>query len=470
MPRSPGHARPLFSQWMQAAILPLMPRATVALALLGAAGAPAAAQQLAFPGAEGAGRFSEGGRGGRVIAVTNLDDSGPGSLRAALEAEWPRTVVFRVSGTIALKSDIVVTNGRLTIAGQTAPGDGITIRDHSLNIAANDVVVRYIRARLGAASGTQQDAITVTRGRRIILDHVSASWSIDETLSASAHYDKPGDGVWDLTVQWSIIADSLRKSNHDKGAHGYGSLIRAARGAKQSWHHNLWANHLDRMPRPGNYSLPSEDKEGGRIDFRSNVFYNWGRDRAGYNYDVSTHIRYNFIDNTYIAGPDSDGNFAFDEQNQLARAYWAGNSMNGTIPEDQTTLVKGNIPAGYWLDAPVDVAPVARDPAPSAYKRVLADAGASLVRDAVDRKIVAGVRNRTGRIIDNEAQDGGWPVLKSGTAPADTDGDGMPDTWERAQGFDPAQADGAADRNGDGYSNLEEYLNGLVAGEPRAGE
>ncbi|PJI89317.1 pectate lyase [Sphingomonas koreensis] len=422
----------------------------------------------AFPGAEGAGRFSEGGRGGRVIAVTNLNDSGPGSLRAALEADRPRTVVFNVSGTIALKSDITITNGRLTIAGQTAPGDGITIRDRSLNIAANDVVVRYIRARLGAASGTQQDAISVTKGRRIILDHVSASWSIDETLSASTHYDKPGDGVWDLTVQWSIIANSLRKSNHDKGEHGFGSLIRAARGAKISWHHNLWANHLDRMPRPGNYSLPSEDSEGALFEFRSNVFYNWGKERAGYNYDVSTHARYNFIDNAYVAGPDSKGAFAFEEQNQLARAFWSGNSMNGAIPADQKTLVKGNIPVGYWLDAPLDVGAVASDPAPRAYDRVLAGAGASLARDAVDLKIVAGVRGKTGRIIDNEAQDGGWPALRSGTAPADSDQDGMPDAWERARGLDPARADGAADRNRDGYSNLEEYLNELAAGKGAA--
>ncbi|MCP3729496.1 pectate lyase [Sphingomonas sp. MG17] len=439
-----------------------------ALLLLTCAAAPAAAQQLAFPGAEGAGRYSEGGRGGRVIAVTNLDDAGPGSLRAALEADRPRTVIFNVSGTIALKTDIKVTNGRLTIAGQTAPGDGITIRDRSLDIAADDVVVRYIRARLGAASGTQQDALTVTKGRRIILDHVSASWSIDETLSASAHYDKPGDGVWDLTVQWSIIANSLRKSNHDKGEHGFGSLVRAARGAKISWHHNLWANHLDRMPRPGNYSMPSEDDQGAVFEFRSNVFYNWGKDRAGYNYDVSTHARYNFIDNAYFAGPDSKGNFAFEEQNQLARAYWSGNSMNGAVPADQRTLVKGNIPTGYWLADPLYVGAVTPDPARRAYHRVLAGAGASKVRDAVDLKIVEGVREGTGRIIDNEAQDGGWPALKSGAALADTDNDGMPDAWERARNLDPSRADGAADRDRDGYSNLEEYLNETAAGKGAA--
>jgi len=430
---------------------------TFAATLLCAA-SPVAAQQLAFPGAEGAGRFSEGGRGGRVIAVTNLDDSGPGSLRAAVEADGPRNIVFRVSGTIALKSDLRITEGRVTIAGQTAPGDGITLRDYTLDIHADDVVVRYIRARLGHASGAQDDALTITGGRRIIIDHVSASWSVDETLSSSSHYDEPGEGVRDLTVQWSIIADSLRHSIHTKGDHGYGSLIRAAKGAKMSYHHNLWANHLDRMPRPGNYSLPSEDDTGGMLDFRSNVFYNWGKDRAGYNYDVSTAIQYNFVDNSYVAGPDSKGNFAFDEKNQLARAYYAGNSMNGTIPADQKTLVEGYIPTGYWLAAPIDVGSVAHDPAARAYARVLDSAGASLVRDAVDRKVVEGVRTRTGRIIDSETQDGSWPALKSLPAPVDSDNDGIPDDWERARGLDPARADGAADRNHDGWSNLEEYF------------
>ncbi|MCM8732165.1 polysaccharide lyase family 1 protein [Hephaestia sp. GCM10023244] len=444
----------------------MRPLLSVPTALLAAIALPAQAQQLAFPGAEGAGRFSEGGRGGRVIAVTNLNDAGPGSLRAAIEADGPRTIVFRVSGTIALKSELLLTQGRVTIAGQTAPGDGITLKDHSFNIAADDVIVRYIRARLGGASGTQQDALTVTTGRRIIIDHVSASWSVDETLSSSSHYDTPGEGVWDLSVQWSIIANSLRRSNHDKGEHGYGSLIRAARGARMSYHHNLWANHLDRMPRPGNYSLPSEDDIGGMLDFRSNVFYNWGKERAGYNYDVSTHIQYNFIDNSYIAGPDSKGAIAFEEKNQLARAFYAGNSMNGTVPTDQRTLVTGHIPVGYWLDAPLDVGPVVADPAPQAYERVLARAGASRVRDAIDKKIVEGVRTRTGRIIDNETQDGGWPVLTSHPAPVDSDNDGMPDAWERARGLDPVRADGAADRDRDGWSNLEEYLSEL-AGDPK---
>ena len=444
--------------------------AAVALTLIAgvaAGGAPAAPQQLAFPGAEGAGRFALGGRGGRTIAVTNLHDSGPGSLRAAVEAPGPRNIVFRVSGTIALKSPLVLRNGRVTIAGQTAPGDGITLRDHALEIAADDVIIRYVRSRLGSASRSQEDALTVSAGRRIILDHVSASWSIDEALSASSHYDAPGQGIWDITVQWSIIANSLARAGHVKGAHGYGSLVRGARGSKASFHHNLWANHLDRMPRPGNYSLPDEDRVGGLLDFRSNVFYNWGKDRAGYNYDVSTVIQYNFIDNAYVAGPDSKANFAFEELNQLARAYYRGNSMNGAIPRDQRVLVKGNIPPGYWLDRPLPTEPVAADPAPKAYERVLALAGASLARDAVDRRIVAGVRARTGRIVNSEQEDGGWPVLLSAAAPRDSDGDGMPDAWERRHRLDPRVDDGAADRDGDGWTNLESYLNGIVAAPPR---
>ena len=196
-----------------------------ALALLGLAG-QAAAQTLAFPGAEGAGRFSQGGRGGAVIKVTNLNDAGPGSLRAAVEAKGPRTVVFEVAGTIQLKSDLKISQPRITIAGQTAPGGGITLRDHTLVVSADDVVIRFIRSRLGDESKTESDAIWINNGRRIILDHVSASWSVDETLSASARYGEEGQGFFDLTVQWSIIAESMARSLHAKGDHGYGSLIR----------------------------------------------------------------------------------------------------------------------------------------------------------------------------------------------------------------------------------------------------
>ncbi|AQR72339.1 polysaccharide lyase family 1 protein [Sphingomonas sp. LM7] len=423
-----------------------------------------AAPQLAFPGAEGAGRLALGGRGGQVLFVTNLNDSGAGSLRAAVETKGPRTILFRVSGTIQLLKPLVIREGRVTIAGQSAPGDGITLRDHMMQISADDVVVRYIRSRLGDESKTESDALTITKGRRIILDHVSASWSVDETLSVSANYTTPDQGFYDVTVQWSIIAESLTRSLHAKGEHGYGSLIRGGRGSKASFHHNLWASHSARMPRPGNYSGPDVDPIGAFFDFRSNVFYNWGRNHAGYNADKATLARYNFVDNAYVAGPQSAKPIAFDEGDTLAKAYFAGNSMNGTIPADPWSLVTGIRPEGYRLAAPVDVAPVKPDPAPSAYAQVLDSAGASKARDVVDARIVAGVRDRTGRQIDSQRDVGGWPELKSLPAPRDSDDDGMPDAWERRRGLNPAKADGNGDRNRDGYTNLEEWLADAAAG------
>jgi hypothetical protein len=413
---------------------------------------------LAFPGAEGAGRLAAGGRGGAVITVTNLDDAGPGSLRAAVEAKGPRTVVFAVAGTIALKTPLKISEPNITIAGQTAPGGGITLRDQTLVVAADDVVIRFIRARLGDESRTEGDAIWINGGRRIILDHVSASWSVDETLSASARYDEAGQGFHDLTVQWSIISESLRRSVHAKGDHGYGSLIRGGRGAKISFHHNLWAHHLARMPRPGNYDGPDKDPVGAFFEFRSNVFYNWGKGHAGYDADKAALVAYNFVDNAYVMGPDSEKPVAFHEGNSLAKAWFAGNSMNGVVPADPWSLVTGVQAPGWRQAGPIDVAPVAPAPAASAYERVLADAGASVFRDSVDARVVAGVRDRTGRLIDSQAQVGGWPALPAGVAAVDTDGDGMPDVWETAQGLDPKTADGAADRDGDGWTNLEDYL------------
>ncbi|URW76350.1 pectate lyase [Sphingomonas donggukensis] len=428
----------------------------ILLALLAAQAAPV----VAFPGAEGAGWLSLGGRGGRVIHVTTLADDGPGSLRAAVEAKGPRTVIFDLSGTIALTRELKIREPRITIAGQTAPGDGITLRDHSLVVAADDVVIRYIRSRLGNVSRSQEDAITVTAGRRIILDHVSASWSVDETLSASANYKDASQGWYDLTVQWSIIANSLRRSGHVKGDHGYGSLIRGGRGAKASWHHNLWANHAARMPRPGNYDGPQVDPVGASFDFRSNIFYNWGGTHAGYDADTAALVRYNFIDNVYLPGPDSRGRYAFDESNTLARGYFAGNSMAGQTPADPMTLVKGSIAPNWRLSAPVEVAPVTADPRP--LQAVLARAGASRARDAIDTAIIAGVRDGSGRIIDSQDDMGGWPALASRPAPRDTDRDGMPDAWEKAHGLDPAKDDSAGDRNRDGYTNLEDYLDALT--------
>ncbi len=444
----------------------LKPLTALAFAIASVASAsatPATRQQVAFPGAEGFGRYALGGRGGAVFHVTTLDDSGPGSLRASVEARGPRTVVFDLGGTITLLSPLKISRSNITIAGQTAPGDGITLRGQPLIIAANDVIVRYLRVRLGDESGVQEDALSITRGRRIIIDHVSASWSVDETLSAGSRYSPPEEGIHDLTVQWSLIAESLNASVHLKGRHGYGSLIRGGHGARFSWHHNLWANHQARMPRPGNYNSAAIDPEGPLFEFRNNVFYNWGGGRAGYNADTDSRAGYDFIANWYQPGPDSEGALAFCEENPVARAFFAGNAMNGIEPADPWSLVGCTPGPDYRAPAPLADSGLATDTAARAFERVLAGAGASKARDAVDQRIVAGVRNRTGGLINSQTEVGGWPVLKSGPAWIDCDGDGMPDDWERSHGFDPTNAsDGAQDRNGDGWTNLEDWLNSLV--------
>ena len=429
-----------------------------------AAQAPVSPGTSAFPGAEGAGRYALGGRGGAVWRVTTLDDHGPGSLRAAVEADGARTVVFDIGGTIRLESPLTIRRGRITIAGQTAPGGGITLRDQPLVIAADDVVVRHLRSRLGDESGVEADAISITRGRRIILDHVSASWSVDETLSVGSRYDPPERGVYDVTVQWSLIAESLNASGHAKGDHGYGSLVRGGHGARMTFHHNLWAAHRARMPRPGNYNPPSVDPEGPRLEFRSNVFHDWGGSHAGYNADTDSLSAYAFIGNVYVPGPDSEGRWAFDESDPLARAWFEDNVMDGAIPADPWNLVRNSDRPGYRMTARPDWADPAGEAPDAALARVLEHAGAGPVRDAVDIRIVAGVRSRSGRIIDSQAEVGGWPGLEAGAPWKDGDGDGLPDDWEGARGLDPADpADGRADPDGDGYTNLEDWLNALAA-------
>jgi len=407
--------------------------------------------------------MSQGGRGGRVLRVTNLNDSGPGSLRAAVGANGPRIIVFDVGGTIRLKSPLSVRNGRVTIAGQTAPGGGITLRDYGLRVGADDVVVRFIRSRPGDLGDGAEDAISIGSGRRIIVDHVSASWGVDETLSVSPNWRR-GDNVGDVTVQWSIISESLcGESRNPKERHCYGSLVGGARGARISFHHNLWAHHRARMPRPGNQLPPSQDPVGGFFDFRGNVIYNWGGRRAGYNDGPNSKVAYNFVDNSYWTGPDSSGTMIFDEHNPSAVAYFAGNSLDGRLLADQWAEVRGSQRAGYRLRAPVPSASVATQSAAAAFERVLRDAGASRVRDAVDARVVASARSRTGSLIDSQQQVGGWPALAPGRPWVDGDGDGMPDDWERTHSLDPGDPrDGNGDQDRDGYTNVEEWLHSLA--------
>lgn len=402
-----------------------------------------------------------------VYKVTNLADSGPGSLRAAIEAEGPRTVIFELSGTIKLVAPLTIENPNITIAGQTAPGDGITLRDYPLIVGADDVVIRYLRVRLGDVSQVQEDAIWVRQGRRIILDHISTSWSVDETLSVSERYDVPGGGPYDVTVQWSIIGESLNRSAHDKGQHGFGSLIRGGRGSQFTFHHNLWASHLARMPRPGNYTDRNKDPLGAFFDFRNNVFYNWGSDASGYNADKDSLAHYNFVGNAYVAGPNSKGAIAFKEQNPHARAFFADNAMNDVAPADPWALVTGHKDPDNRLALAFPMPEVATEPWSQAYDRVLASAGSSLARDPVDARIVDGVKSRTHRMIDSQSDVGGWPELKSTSAQSDQDGDGMPDAWERAQDLNPGNAaDGPRVAGASGYTNLELYLNALPSRAP----
>lgn len=438
--------------------------AAVSLAFFGSAclaQAPATSVP-AFPGAEGAGAMSIGGRGGRVIRVTNLNDSGPGSLRAAVEASGPRTVIFDIGGTIRLAKPLVVRNGRITIAGQTAPGGGITLRDQSLRVAADDVVIRFIRSRLGNESGVEADSIWVSSGRRVILDHVSASWSTDEALSVSSTYKRPQDDLRDVTVQWSIISESLCRRRGSEERHCYGSLVSGSRGAQISFVQNLWAHHLGRMPRPNNYLSMAQDPQGGSLEFRSNVFYNWGARHAGYNSGPASRISYSFVDNSYLRGPDSRGDVLFDERNPNASAAFEGNTLDGAAPDNWKHVEGGGKP-GYRLGQARLFHSVRRKPAKRAFEEVLALAGASLSRDPVDRRVVESVRDRTGRLLDSQAEVGGWPLLAHGRPWIDSDRDGIPDDWERVRGLDARDPRDGNRIGPNGYTWLEEWLNALAA-------
>lgn len=412
----------------------------------------------AFPGAEGFGATTPAGRRGKVLLVTNLNDAGPGSFRAACEAKGPRMVVVRVSGTIDLSAPVEIREPYITIAGQSAPGDGLCLRRYGLVISTHDVVVRFLRSRPGDVTGREVDAIAIGGdSRRVIVDHCSASWSVDECLS-------PSGNIADVTVQWCLISEALHHSVHRKGPHGYGSLVRAAGGV--SLHHNLWAHHSARSPRLGdNYGQPPFPV----FDVRNNVMYDWGGMCSGMTGDI---LRVNYVGNYLQPGPSSNrrrGPIVFTETAQ-ARYWVSGNVVIGRpeLTADNRKLFDRTEVKGRALvtlaDRPFEVPAVSSTAAAAAYEAVLAHAGASLPnRDAVDSRIVREVRSGSGRIIDSQWEVGGWPVLRQGRPPADRDRDGMPDEWEQARGLNAEDpADSAADRDGDGYTNLEEYLNSLA--------
>lgn len=469
---------------------------------------PIYAQRLAFPGAEGAGRFASGGRGGTVYEVTNLQDSGPGSLRDAV-SKPDRTIVFRISGIIHLKSTLRIKSDNLTIAGETAPGDGICIAGYTVSIRASNLIIRYLRCRLGDENDDADDAMNSTSHNKphdffhdIIIDHCSLSWAVDEVGSFY--------GVRNFTLQWCILAQSLYHSVHPKGDHGYGGIWG---GFHASFHHNLIADNTSRNPRFGGSRYTGQpDSE--IVDFRNNVIYNWGNINSVYGGEEGN---YNMVNNYYKPGPATPGNpsksSAKNKRNRIlyytsyyyakdaakypdtvwgGRFFIHGNFVEGypDVTRDNWTL--GVQPDGYYRakqlirearqDTPFPFAPVTTQSAREAYLRVLDSAGAILPRrDAIDRLVVR--EARTGKalfegatygkvsakgithpsgIIDSQTDVGGYPEYRSAPALPDTDHDGMADRWEKEKGLNP---DDAADGNlftlSPDYTNLEVYLHGI---------
>ena len=450
---------------------------------------------LAFPGAEGGGMYTTGGRGGRIIHVTNLDDSGTGSLRAAVEASGPRIVVFDVAGIIELSSKLRISNGDLTIAGQTAPGGGICIKNYATVVEADNVIIRFVRFRLGdqgANADDGEDAIWGRRQRDIIIDHCSMSWSIDECASFY--------GNSNFTMQWCILTESLRHSVHDKGSHGYGGIWG---GENASFHHNLLANHDSRNPRfdhPEIYENPSDPDRRGNVDYRNNAVYNWGSNST-YGGEGG---HFNMVGNYYRQGPASrdrayfidangiytssgtdygypylymDGNYYVQYTGMTAEdgVYWHDHGTK--TPPDASRLLSSLLPiSGPDGQTVYTTTHSAQD----AFALICETGGASLVRDEVDERACLDAQTGTASctdggngsgdgIIDTPKAVGGWPEYSAATEneandKTDTDGDGIPDWFEEKFGLDTESDDSKAmtiDTKGR-YTNIEMYLHYLV--------
>ncbi len=446
-------------------------------------GTTLSAQPLAFPHAEGYGRFSAGGRGGDVYHVTTLEDYSPktdkpitGSLRhGLLSQEGPRTIVFNLSGTILLKEELRGTKSYLTIAGQTAPGDGITLRDYTFKLTGqegepiHDIIIRFLRFRHGDVTKQSGDGLSTNWVNDLILDHISAGWTIDciHDLRDAARF----------TMQWSVFAEALNQSTHNKGAHAMLSSYSHLYG-NVTVHHNLMASSRNRHPTLGGGDRTDTTAV---IDFRNNLVFNWA---SGTNFG---QCRHNLINNFYKPGESTDYNANKPLRMKSERAtsgvgYMRGNHFAGAPKEfntDNYTAVDyslygtlgeknkyiGTTRSQWEIKSPFVIGnDVPKTDSPeTTYRIVLERAGASMVRDAVDKRVVAGIKDGTNRLIDSQTEVGGWPELKSKPAPADSDGDGMPDKWENINKLNSADP---GDRNNftlnTNYTNLEVYLNSLV--------
>lgn len=439
----------------------------------------------AFPGAEGFGAYTPGGRGGKVFRVTTLEDYRhkeppiPGSLRLAILAKEPRMVIFAVSGTIHLKERLRLDSPFITIAGQTAPGDGICLADQGTSVATHDAIIRHVRFRHGDASGDNSDSLWFRNAQNVIVDHCSMCWGLDENFSFTK-------STTNVTAQWCIISEGLNPKHH-----GYGSLIAPDVDCRMSFHHNLYADNFGRNPRVG-----SRAKVDFLFDYRNNVIFNWG---TGYDWGVWAvygneeveNVDMNFIGNYAIAGPDTSieatrakgftprfdlttagyRQAALSSNRKTSRIYQSGNKIDSNVNGKLDGLDNGwSMVNGVYtrMDAPFPVPTafaVTTESVDQAYDRVVSSAGAlPWRRDAVDNRVVEGVRNQTGRVINSQSEVGGWPELKSTPAPLDSDGDGIPDEWEKAHGMNPNDPHDAAStaRDGSGYSNLEIYLDSLI--------
>ncbi|KRE98518.1 hypothetical protein ASG89_05825 [Paenibacillus sp. Soil766] len=401
----------------------------------------------AFPGAEGGGMYTTGGRGGSVYEVTTLADSGPGSLRDGV-SQSNTTIVFRVGGTIHLQSPLKITGANLTIAGQTAPGEGITVSDYATYFEADNLIMRYMRFRLGDRYPSEDDAFGGRYHKNIIVDHSSFSWSVDEVLSMYVNEN--------TTVQWSIASESMLMTSHQKGRHGYAGIWG---GNNATFHHNLIAHNVSRNPRfAGSPNFPT--------DMYNNVIYDWGF-FSSYGGEQG---RYNLRNNYYKFGPSTYRNareMIFLDVSADTRLFVGGNIMHGSpaVTADNWKGVGTLANPASKLNSPVVMPqPVTPESAEDAYAHVLAQAGASVPkRDATDARIVQDVRNGTGRHINSQREVGGYPEFAQAVSTqADSDHDGMPDAWELAHQLNPNDP---ADRNAmhaTGYRNLEVYLNGIT--------